>query len=73
LAEAVSPNGQLIVSLIPELEFIIVKQLPVPDLPPREAQSRSSICSGASSAHSPGRSNRSRCSSTICNAGRGNS
>jgi hypothetical protein len=40
LAEAVSPNGQLIVSLIPELEFIIVKQLPVPDLPPREAQSR---------------------------------
>jgi predicted ATPase/GAF domain-containing protein/tRNA A-37 threonylcarbamoyl transferase component Bud32 len=40
LAEAVGPNGQLIVSLIPELEFIIGKQPPVPDLPPRDAQNR---------------------------------
>src|SRR5467141_3201998 len=40
LAEAVGPNGQLIVSLIPEVEFIIGKQPPVPDLPPREAQNR---------------------------------
>src|SRR4029077_19851296 len=40
LAEAVGPNGQLIVNLIPELEFILGKQPPVPDLPPREAQNR---------------------------------
>jgi predicted ATPase len=40
LAEAVGPNGQLIVSLIREVEFIIGKQPPVPDLPPREAQNR---------------------------------
>ncbi len=40
LAEAVEPNGQLIVSLVPEVEFIIGKQPPVPDLPPRDAQSR---------------------------------
>jgi PAS domain S-box-containing protein len=40
LTEAVEPNGQLIVSLIPEVEFIIGKQPPVPDLPPRDAQNR---------------------------------
>jgi hypothetical protein len=40
LAEATEPNGQLIVNLIPELEFIIGKQPPVPDLPPRDAQNR---------------------------------
>src|SRR5713226_8854945 len=40
LTEAVEPNGQLIVSLVPELEFIIGKQPPVPDLPPRDAQNR---------------------------------
>jgi PAS domain S-box-containing protein len=40
LAEAVGPNGQLIVSLIPEVEFIIGKQPPVPDLSPRDAQNR---------------------------------
>jgi PAS domain S-box-containing protein len=40
LMEAVEPNGQLIVSLVPELEFIIGKQPPVPDLPPRDAQNR---------------------------------
>jgi PAS domain S-box-containing protein len=40
LLEAVGPNGQLIVSLIPELEFIIGKQPPVPDLPPKYAQNR---------------------------------
>ncbi len=40
LSEAVGPNGQLIASLIPEVEFIIGKQPPVPDLPPREAQNR---------------------------------
>ena len=38
--EAVGPNGQLIVNLIPEVEFIIGKQPPVPDLPPQDAQNR---------------------------------
>src|SRR5215469_6698186 len=40
LAEAVGQNGQLIVNLIPEVEFIIGKQPPVPDLPPQDAQNR---------------------------------
>ncbi len=40
LQEAVGPNGQLIVNLIPELEFIIGKQPPVADLPARDAQNR---------------------------------
>ncbi len=40
LQEAVGPNGQLIVSLVPEVEFIIGKQPPVPNLPPRGAQNR---------------------------------
>src|SRR5882672_6517601 len=40
IREALGPNGQLIVNLIPELEFVIGKQPPVPDLPPRDAQNR---------------------------------
>ena len=40
LVEALGPNGQLIVNLIPELELVIGKQPPVPDLPPQEAQNR---------------------------------
>ena len=40
LAKAVGPNGQLIVSLIPELEFIIGKQPRVAELSPRDAQNR---------------------------------
>ena len=40
LEEALGPNGQLIINLIPEVEFLIGKQPPVPDLPPREAQHR---------------------------------
>src|ERR1700730_8166170 len=40
LQEALGPNGQLIVNLIPELEFLIGTQPPVPELPPREAQNR---------------------------------
>jgi predicted ATPase/signal transduction histidine kinase len=40
LLEAVGPNGQLIVSLVPEVEFIIGKQPSVPDLPPQDAQNR---------------------------------
>jgi serine/threonine protein kinase len=38
ILEAVGTNGQLIVSLIPEVEFIIGKQPRVSDLPPRDAQ-----------------------------------
>ena len=40
LAEAVGPNGQLIVNLVPEVEFIIGKQPPVVQLPPQDAQNR---------------------------------
>ena len=40
LREAVGPNGQLIVNLIPELEFVIGKQPPVPELAPLDAQNR---------------------------------
>jgi PAS domain S-box-containing protein len=40
LREAVGPNGQLMVDLVPELELIIGKQVPIPDLPPQDAQRR---------------------------------
>jgi predicted ATPase len=40
LLEAVGPNGQLIVNLMPEIEFLIGKQPPVEDLPPQEARNR---------------------------------
>jgi predicted ATPase/signal transduction histidine kinase/ActR/RegA family two-component response regulator len=40
LAEAVGPNGQLIVNLIPEVEFVIGKQPPVPALAPQDEQNR---------------------------------
>ena len=40
LREALGPNGQLIVNLIPEIELIIGAQQPVADLPPQEAQAR---------------------------------
>jgi len=40
LLEAVGANGQLIVNLVPEVEFIIGKQPPVLDLPPQDARNR---------------------------------
>ena len=40
LSEALGPNGQLIVTLVPELELIIGTQPPVADLPPQEAKNR---------------------------------
>jgi PAS domain S-box-containing protein len=40
IREALGPNGQLIVTLIPELELIIGPQPPVPTLPPQDAQNR---------------------------------
>src|SRR5258708_7713085 len=40
LNEALGPNGQLIVNLVPELELVIGKQPAVADLPPQDAQNR---------------------------------
>jgi PAS domain S-box-containing protein len=40
LSEALGPNGQLIVNLVPELELVIGKQPAVADLPLQDAQSR---------------------------------
>jgi len=40
LAEALGPNGQLMVALIPELESLIGPQPPAPELPPQDAQRR---------------------------------
>lgn len=38
--EALEPNARLMTDLIPELRLIIGEQLPVPELEPRQAQSR---------------------------------
>src|ERR1700688_1227020 len=40
LCEALGPNGQLIVNLVPELELVIGKQPAVAELPPQDAQNR---------------------------------
>src|SRR5580693_4264141 len=40
LREAVYPNGQLIVDLVPELKFMIGEQPPIPEVSPRDAQAR---------------------------------
>ena len=40
LREALGPNGQLIVDLVPELKLIIGEQPPVPELEPQQAQRR---------------------------------
>src|SRR6202163_1750194 len=40
LSEALGPNGQLMVNLVPELELVIGKQPPVSELPPQDAQNR---------------------------------
>ena len=40
LTAAIEPNGELIIGLVPELEFIIGKQPSVAELPPRDAQNR---------------------------------
>ena len=40
LKEALGSNGRLIINLVPELEFLIGKQPPAPDLPPQDAQRR---------------------------------
>jgi PAS domain S-box-containing protein len=38
--EALGPNGQLMVDLVPQLKLIIGEQPPVPELPPQQAQRR---------------------------------
>ncbi|QNI30491.1 sigma 54-interacting transcriptional regulator [Alloacidobacterium dinghuense] len=43
LREALGPNGQLMVDLVPELRLIIGEQTPVPELPPQDAQRRFQI------------------------------
>jgi len=40
LLEALAPNGQVIGEVIPEIELIVGKQPPVPELPPAESQNR---------------------------------
>jgi PAS domain S-box-containing protein len=40
LSNALGPNGQLIVNLVPELELVIGEQPPVPDLPPQDKKNR---------------------------------
>ncbi len=40
LREALDPNGQLIVNLVPELKHIIGEQPSVPEVPPQDAQRR---------------------------------
>src|SRR4030088_3228440 len=40
LSEALGPNGQLIINLVPVLELVIGKQPPVPELAPQDAQNR---------------------------------
>jgi predicted ATPase len=40
LRQALGPNGQLIVNLVPELELVIGVQPPVAHLPPQDAQNR---------------------------------
>src|SRR5919106_1165815 len=40
LHEALDPNGQLMVGLVPELKAVIGEQPPVPELPQQEAQRR---------------------------------
>ena len=40
ILEAIGPNGQIIIDVIPEVERIIGKQPAVPELPPHESQNR---------------------------------
>jgi predicted ATPase len=40
LKDAMGPNGQLIINLAPEIELIVGKQAPVPELQPQEVRNR---------------------------------
>ena len=67
LHDALDPNGQLMVALVPELKAIIGEQPPVPELPQQDAQRRFHLVFRGSSAYSRGRNIPWPCSSTICN------
>jgi hypothetical protein len=67
LLEALGPNGRLMVDLVPELKLIIGEQRRSWSFRRSRHKVVFSSCSGDSSPYSPGRSIRSRCSSTICN------
>src|SRR5208282_1498700 len=43
LSQALTPNGSLLVDLVPELKLIIGEQPPVTSLPPQEAKIRSHL------------------------------
>jgi serine/threonine protein kinase len=66
LQEPLGRNGQLMVNLIPELEFILGNSRPLPSLRLRTHRTVSRRCSGGFWAHSLDRSTRWRCSLTIC-------
>jgi len=40
ILEAVGLNGQVVIEILPELEKVVGKQQPVPELGPSEAQNR---------------------------------
>jgi serine/threonine protein kinase len=65
LREALGPNGQLMVNLVPKLNLVIGEQPPVPELPPKTRNGVSNWCSDGSSASSRGRNIHWRYSSTI--------
>jgi PAS domain S-box-containing protein len=46
LAEALGPNGRLMIDLVPELKLIIGEQPPVPELPPQDARRRFQVVFG---------------------------
>ncbi len=67
LREALDPNGQLIVDLVPELKLIIGEQPPVPELPRQDAQGRFQLVFRRFISVFASRNIRWPCSSTICN------
>jgi serine/threonine protein kinase len=66
LQERLGANGRLIVNLIPELEFVIGEQPPVPDLPPRMRVTGSRWFSAGLLVHAPRGNTHSRCFLMIC-------
>jgi hypothetical protein len=67
ILEALGPNGQLMINLIPELELIIGKQPTVPDLPCHQSKIRFEGVLRAFIGYSPGTKMLWRCFSTISN------
>jgi len=44
LRDALGSNGQVIVDVIPEVELLMGKQVPIPHLPPEQSQNRFNLC-----------------------------